>query len=281
MSGGGIWMQDRGPWGGKPASEPPAPRKPPSRTAVAILVSIVAAGAVALAWMFMRGSVKSDDERRFDADYRTCIRSESAEVQRAACSRLIVSGWLKDRSLSMVYNNRGVAYWRLDRFEEALIDYNWALHLDRDNALAHLNKGNAHAFRKEFESAIASYRQAIAIDPEYADAYSNLGNALWELNRFSDALRAYDDAIGIAPESPGPYHFKARLLMRMKRYDEAVANFDRILQLRPRDAQARYGRGICWERLGEVAKAEADYAEARKLDPRIVADEKERAASNP
>jgi len=244
-----------------------------------VLVSIIATGVVGIpgfAWLVSRAPPKSDDQRRFEADYRTCIRSESPEDQLAACSRLIASGWLKERSLAMVYNNRGVAWWRLDRFDEALEDYERALSIDPDDPETHVNKGNAHAFRNEYYAALASYGQAAVIEPTHPLVHRNMGNALWAIGELEPALKSYDRAVALTPGERMPYDLRARLLMHMKRYEGAIADFDAMLRLDARDAQAIYGRGICWERLGQTAKAEADYARARRIDPRILDEERTR-----
>lgn len=276
-------MSDNGPWrakqpGGVPGAQPP--RRPPSRTAIAVIASVVASGIAGLAGIagfFSRDPPKGDDQRRFEADYRTCIRSESAETQRAACTRLIESGWLTKRDLAQVYNNRGVAHWRLDRFDLALADYERSLAINPDDPETYVNKGNAHVFREEHMAALASYGQAVIIDPKHPLAHRNMGNALLEIKEFPAALKSYELAIAATPNESAPYYLRGHLLMEMKRYREAVADFDAILRLDSRDARALAYRAVCWEQLGDAARSHADREAARVIDPGIAEKARQRA----
>lgn len=257
-------MSDNGPWrakqpGGVPGAQPP--RRPPSRTAIAVIASVVASGMAGLAGIagfFSRDPPKGDDQRRFEADYRTCIRSESAETQRAACTRLIESGWLTKRDL-------------------ALADYERSLAINPDDPETYVNKGNAHVFREEHMAALASYGQAVIIDPKHPLAHRNMGNALWEIKEFPAALKSYELAIAATPNESAPYYLRGHLLMEMKRYREAVADFDAILRLDSRDARALAYRAVCWEQLGDAARSHADREAARVIDPGIAEKARQRA----
>ncbi len=54
-----------------------------------------------------------------------------------------------------------------------------------------------------------------------------------------------------------------------KEWDLAVRDYDRAIKLEPRFAAALYGRGVAKEQMGDRAGADADIAEARKIDPDI------------
>jgi len=255
-----------------------------SRIAIAVLASLVASGVAGIAglnWYFGRAPSKTGDQRRFEADYKTCISSDSAEAQLAACSRLIASGWLTERNQAKVYNNRGVAYWRLDRFDLALADYERSLAINPDDADTHLNKGNAHVFRNEHMAALASYGQAAVIDRNHPSVHRNMGNALWEIGEFPAALNAYALAIAATPKESTPYYLRSGLLMEMKRWREAVADFDAILRLEPRDPRALAYRAVCWEQLGDPVQGAADHSAARGIDPDVAEASRKRALSPP
>lgn len=211
----------------------------------------------------------SEDMRRFKADWRTCIKSESAEAQLEACTRLIVSGWVKDSSLPDVYNNRGVAYWRLDQYERAIADYDRCLELNPKHVDAYVNRGNSRVFLKDLDAAIRDYVIASTLDPSHPLVYTNLGNAHWEKGDVVNALNLYDVAVKVASKEVLPHFQRARLLMHLKRYDEAIAGFDDVLRLDGRNAAAFYQRGICWRNQGDETRAAADLAAARAIDPNV------------
>jgi Flp pilus assembly protein TadD len=48
-------------------------------------------------------------------------------------------------------------------------------------------------------------------------------------------------------------------------FDKAIADYTEAIRLNPQCAEAHYGRGVAYEKKGEKAKAEADFAQAKKL----------------
>jgi Flp pilus assembly protein TadD len=47
--------------------------------------------------------------------------------------------------------------------------------------------------------------------------------------------------------------------------DKAIADLDEAIRLDPDDANTYQYRGLAYEKKGEKAKAEADFAQAKKL----------------
>ena len=181
---------------------------------------------------------ESDDMRRFKADWKTCKASESAEVQLQACTRLVFSKWLGKSDLADAYNNLGLAYWRLDRFEQSLIPYNVAIELNPNHDSAYMNRGNSYAFLKKDSLAIADYTRALEINPKDDFAYMNRGTTYFALSDFR----------------------------------RAILDFDQAIKLKPKDAGLLMKRGHAWRYLGQNAKADADFAAARAIDPKIDVD---------
>lgn len=88
-----------------------------------------------------------------------------------------------DPDAAIVYANKGVALECLQRYEEALINYNQAITLDPTYAIAYINKGDALSNFQRYEEALVAYNQAIALDPNDPAAYTSKGLALEQLQR--------------------------------------------------------------------------------------------------
>ena len=69
----------------------------------------------------------------------------------------------------IAYNNLGVAYDKLGRYQDAIEDYKQAIRIKPDYAEAHFNLGVAYGKLGRYQDAIESYKQAIRIKPDYAD----------------------------------------------------------------------------------------------------------------
>jgi Flp pilus assembly protein TadD len=138
------------------------------------------------------------------------------------------------------FNNRGVAYFSLNEFQQAITDYDQAIEINPKNAKAFYNRGIAYSDLGEFQQAITDYDQAIQLNPKFAEAFYNRGNAYRKLGEYKKAIKDYDQAI----------------------------------QLNPNYAKAFYNRGIAHRKLGKEEKAIEDFKTASELDPSIFSQEK-------
>jgi Flp pilus assembly protein TadD len=51
----------------------------------------------------------------------------------------------------------------------------------------------------------------------------------------------------------------------MRDYTKAILDYSEAIRLNPSYAQAYWGRGSCYRKQGDKAKAEQDFAQAKKL----------------
>ena len=73
-----------------------------------------------------------------------------------------------------VYNNIGMIFSDLMRFDEAILSYNKAIKLKPNHEKSYNNLGNLLNSLGKYNEATAAYHQAIKIKSNYARAYSNL-----------------------------------------------------------------------------------------------------------
>ena len=83
------------------------------------------------------------------------------------------------------------------------------------------------------------------------------------------ALADCDRALALSPKSAAILDSKGLVLLRLGRTEDAIAAYDAALALRPDIAGSHFGRGIAWKRKADRARADADFAMARKLDAAI------------
>ena len=108
-----------------------------------------------------------------------------------------------DPKRAMVYNDRGVAYQNLGRFDEAISDHTQSIALNvwHANARAFYNRGIAHYAKGDFGYAIPDYTNAIGLNPWYTNAYYNRGRAHCKLGNFGYAISDYTKAIVLDPQA--------------------------------------------------------------------------------
>ena len=97
----------------------------------------------------------------------------------------------------MLWFNKGLALYKLGRYQEALHAYDEALIIDPDYVPATLNKGSALHKLGRYREAVNAYDEVLSRDPNRVTAWYNKGLALGELGRISQAIDACNEVLFI------------------------------------------------------------------------------------
>ncbi len=99
-----------------------------------------------------------------------------------------------------------------------------------------------------------------------ADALLRRGMPTGEKGKYDTAIADFTTAIRSRPVRTLTCTTCARRLWGERaNYDKAIADFTEAIRLNPKNAEAYYGRGLVNEIKSDSSKAEADFAEAKKL----------------
>lgn len=120
--------------------------------------------------------------------------------------------------------------------------------------------------RAEAERDFAAARRGATT----ADALNNLCWHKTMMNvALETALAECDAALTLSPDSNAVRDSRGMTLLRLGRVDEALAEFDKVLANDSRYPTSHMGRSLAYARRGDMAKADAELAEALKLDPNV------------
>ena len=72
----------------------------------------------------------------------------------------------------VAYNNRGVAYSKLENPQNAIDDFTRAIQINPDYAMAYLNRSNEYGFLGDYQKTISDLTEIIRIDPFQPWVYS-------------------------------------------------------------------------------------------------------------
>lgn len=160
------------------------------------------------------------------------------------------------------YNNRGASYTDLRQYDKAISDFDAAIRLDPKNSAAYNNRAGVFIKKGEFNRAIADYDQSIRLNPKSETAYGNRGEA-WRLQGdLQRSLLDHDTQIRVAPNSPIGYVRRGDANRYAGRLDQALKDYDGALQLYSGFIAALTGRGLTFQKLGDVKSARIEFEKA-------------------
>ena len=137
-------------------------------------------------------------------------------------------------------------------------------------ARAHIQEGNMAA-------AEDMLRKALGVDAQLAKTHYFLGTALKSLGRYDEALEHLRVAAAQYPRDRVVVNQIGRILFLKRQYREAIGEFEKVLRIDPEDLQARYNLMLCWQGLGDAARAATEQA----LYERFKADESSQFITGP
>lgn len=187
------------------------------------------------------------------------------------------------------------------RKSDKSIEYiNQALRIDKYNAKAYFMKGMNFKDLKDTSKAISSMQTAVEQDQQYYDAYMQLGILTAAINN-KLAIDYYKNAIRIQPKSAEAWYGLGKFyqdigdwdnatgtyitllkmqnnenafynlgvinLLEKKEYNQALEYFTGAININPKYTEAYYGRGLCYQALGDMHKASVEFQSCLSLNP--------------
>ena len=202
-----------------------------------------------------------------------------------------IDAWLKMAELHLY----------IKKYKDCLQYTNEALKIDKHKSKAYFIKGFVYKETGDTVKAISSFQTCVEQEPENYDAYMQLGILYGtRLNKlapqyFSSALRlnsksvealygrglfyqntrefnkAFDDYTAILRIDPkykdAHYNLGYIHLVYLKVYDQAIKHFSDAIRCDQYYVQAYYNRGLCYENLGNIDAASADFKQALSIFP--------------
>jgi tetratricopeptide (TPR) repeat protein len=165
------------------------------------------------------------------------------------------------------HNGLGNVYAALERHEEAMAEFRWAIELDPQTPYPHNGLGNAYCELGRYEEAVAKYRLAIELDAKYAPPHYGLGKVSANLGRYEEAVAEYRRAIELDPQDAYSHNGLGNVYYTLNRHQEAVAEYQRALELDPKFAPAYFNLALAEIQRNNVDVALEHLKRAIALEP--------------
>ncbi len=164
---------------------------------------------------------------------------------------------------------RGLAYYRLARYDEANSDLTQYLQRFPQDARAYYNRGLTIFAGGKVEPAIADYHQAIAYSSvsslhplEIANLPNDLGVAYLAAHKLDAAIAALDKDDDLTADDPRAYYNRGCVAYHQGHYAAALRDFEHVLALDPTHAEAYFSRSLVRQQTGHYNGAIADLEAA-------------------
>ncbi|MBS3735162.1 MAG: tetratricopeptide repeat protein [Phycisphaerae bacterium] len=140
-----------------------------------------------------------------------------------------------------------------------------------NRAIADYYIGLVHHQRNEPAAAVKSYRAALENNPQHFAALNNLAYLLSESNvgieKLGEALKYAERARALRPEDANVQDTYGWILAQQGKHAEALEVLGLAVQIDRDNPTLRFHLGWAQEQLGELERAQAQYRQAKELDP--------------
>ena len=106
---------------------------------------------------------------------------------------------LESRVRSLVYNHRGMAYFSLGNYRQAVKNFTQAIHFDPTSDRNFANRGLCYRVMKRYDQALLDFTMALKIDPNRPDVCFGLAHTYFDMEELTKALIMCEKVLEINP----------------------------------------------------------------------------------
>ena len=172
-----------------------------------------------------------------------------------------------DKYQAKAYFIKGFVYKESGDTAKALSTFQTCVEQDPSNYDAYMQLGILYGFRNN-KLAVQYYSSALKLNPSSIEALYDRGLFYQDHREFNKAMEDYTSILKINPNyKDAHYNLGYIHLVYLKVYEQAIKHFTDAIRCDQYFTQAYYNRGLCYEYLGDIAAAAADYRQALSIVP--------------
>lgn len=157
-------------------------------------------------------------------------------------SQLFALGLVYSPNRSDPFAKRGFLHQEAGRFDEALMEYQRAIHIEGHAPGLQAMKAFCLRGIERFDEAVRHYDEAIEAGFSSPEIWVNRGLSLTGAYRLEESLTSYERAIIFKPELPEAYLNRGNSLQKLHRHRDVLPYYDRAITLNPKLAEVYLNR---------------------------------------
>jgi tetratricopeptide (TPR) repeat protein len=175
----------------------------------------------------------------------------------------------QDRRNAQAYFMRGMVAKEKGDTSGAMREMQLAVQMDPDYYNAYIQMGVISASQGS-AIAIDFYRNALMVQPTSIEALYNLGMYYQENGQPRLAVNTYLSILQLTPMNFDAHHNLGYVYTyQIDSPSVALQYYDLAIRDNPSEPRGYFGRGRCYEEMGQIDKATADYVKALELNPQF------------
>lgn len=167
----------------------------------------------------------------------------------------------------IAYANRAAHFYKEGLLSAAVRDYEYCAQRSPDNPACPNSKGLTLRSLNKFPQALENFNRSLEIDSLYYPALLNRGMLLSFLGNDSAALKDMNKLVEINPDTAISFLFRAVVFEKLSQFDDAIKDYSILIIRQPYNAGLYTNRGLVLFKKGETDAAIEDYSKAIRLNP--------------
>jgi tetratricopeptide (TPR) repeat protein len=161
----------------------------------------------------------------------------------------------------------GLLYLEINKPEEARIQFQRVLRINKLFPLVHYHLGRAALLTNDANLALQEAKEERAVNPNLAEAYLLAADAYTQLQQYSLCVAEYQKALKLRPQSAEIYLKVSQCYRKADQLDTALAMLNQAAEKESGRPDIYRELGIIYEAKGEIAKAVEAYNQYFALNP--------------
>ncbi len=156
---------------------------------------------------------------------------------------------------------------KLERFEEAIEAYEFALAIDENFASARFNMGNSLINMEKYVEALEEFKKTIEIEGPSPEVYCCIGAAYEGLGYFDLGLKYFQKSTKLDPLYDEAIFGAGNCLEKQEKWYQALHFFNKAIKLNNDNADYWKAAAHAEYKIGNIISSISAYEEASHLDP--------------
>lgn len=170
------------------------------------------------------------------------------------------------------YNMRAMLYYRMQRYDQAIADWNKSIPLEkrpRGTAASFYNRGLNYRMKRDWDKAISDFTRSLNLGDVNSDAYRLRGEMYQMKNQNVMAIADFDRAINLDPRSVDVHLKRAQAYSKTHQYKNALIDTTFAMHARPGDPEVLGNHAWALYEAGRIGDAIVFNRKALALAPSL------------